>query len=152
MNDPGHRVIPCRCECGTEKDVLVFAIRSGKSLSCGCWRKEQSAAQAVRQWTTHGRASRNKDPLYHLWLRIRRRCHNPKAHNYRWYGARGIEVWAGWRNDAGVFIDYVEKNLGPRPEGMSLDRIDNDGNYEPGNIRWATHSQQVRNRRAARLS
>ncbi len=117
--------------------------------SCGCWRRERTATTVseTRWKDSHGRATGEKDPLYRLWLRIRRRCHNSETHNYRWYGARGIEVWVGWRYDAGAFIDYVEKNLGIRPEGMSLDRIDNDGNYEPGNIRWATPLEQNQNRR-----
>ena len=82
---------------------------------------------------------------------MRKRCTNPKAHNYQYYGGRGISVYEPWRHDAGAFITWIEENIGPRPEGMSIDRIDNDGDYEPGNLRWATHSQQVRNRRASRL-
>jgi hypothetical protein len=150
MRDPGHRVVMCRCDCGAEQEVLVFALRNGHSLSCGCWKRERTAtiANETRWKDSHGRAAGGKDPLYRLWLRIKARCHNPKSHNYRWYGARGIEVWDGWRHDAGAFIEYVEKELGPRPDGMSLDRIDNDGNYAPGNIRWATPLDQARNRRS----
>ena len=148
--DDTHRAVPCRCDCGTERTVLVQALRrkDRDCPSCGCWRREQSSAQAKQQWTTHGRAAHgHSDPLYRLWLRIKKRCHDPKAHNYRWYGARGISVWEPWRHDAGAFITYIEQNLGPRPEGMSLDRRNNDGNYEPGNLRWATQLEQVRNRR-----
>ena len=125
----------------------MFALRNGKSQSCGCLKREQVATLAQRTLTTHGRAAGNKDPLYRLWLRINKRCYDTSAHNYRWYGARGISVWEPWRHDAGAFIEYVEQNLGPRPEGMTLDRTDNDGNYEPGNLRWADWLTQARNRR-----
>lgn len=146
MRDPSHRAIPVRCECGAEASVLVFQLRNGRSVSCGCHKREQVATLVGRtRWKdSHGRS---KDPLYQLWLRIKKRCDDPKAHNYRWYGARGISVWDSWRNDAGAFISYIEKNLGPRPDGCSLDRINNDGNYEPGNLQWATAVEQARNRR-----
>jgi len=149
LKDASHRVVPCVCKCGTRQDVLVFALRNGKSQSCGCLKREQVATLAQRTLTTHGRAGGDKDPLYRLWLRINKRCYNPQAHNYRWYGARGISVWEPWRHDAGTFIAYIEHNLGPRPTGHSLDRQDNDGNYEPGNLRWATAAEQARNRRKA---
>jgi hypothetical protein len=149
-------MIPCQCRCGTERLVMAQVLRadSSENLSCGCWRRERTAVniQQTRWRDSHGRAAGGKDPLYRLWLRIRRRCHDPKAHNYRWYGARGISVWDGWRHDAGAFIRYIEENLGPRPDGMSLDRIDNDGNYEPGNLRWATQIEQVRNSRSKKMS
>jgi hypothetical protein len=140
MQTSGHRAVPCRCACGAAQDVFVFALRSGGSKSCGCWKREDLAIRKPR--TTHGQA---RTPLYRLWLRINRRCNDSRAHNYRWYGARGIRVCDEWRHDAGAFIRYIEQNLGPRPQGMSLDRIDNDGNYEPGNVRWADQLQQVHN-------
>src|SRR5215469_10968047 len=145
MRDPGHRVVPCRCDCGTERTVLVFALRS-KSASCGCWKAER-ARTIVSEFRWKDSHGRSKDPLYKLWTRIKRRCHNPDAHNYKWYGARGIAVYEPWRTDAGALIAYIEEHLGPRPEGCSLDRIDNDGDYAPGNIRWATRAVQVSNRR-----
>ena len=143
-----RRYAPCTCLCGQETIVLVSNLRSGKTRSCGCWKRERAATiVGETRWAgSHGKARGDKDALYHLWLRINRRCHNPNADNYRWYGARGISVWEPWRKDAGAFITYVEQNLGPRPAGMSLDRIDNDGNYEPGNLRWATAAEQARNR------
>ena len=75
-----------------------------------------------------------------------RRCYNPASKDYRNYGARGIGVCEDWR-DVRNFIAWLDSNLGPCPQGKSLDRIDNDGNYEPGNLRWATRSEQVRNSR-----
>lgn len=86
-------------------------------------------------------------PLYGTWSNILSRCYNPGVKSFQDYGARGITVCERWRIDAEAFIRDVGLLLGPRPPGMTLDRIDNDGNYEPGNIRWATRSQQTWNSR-----
>lgn len=143
--------VPCRCDCGTERIVLVQSLRrtDRSTPSCGCWKREQSGTQAKRQWTKHGHATAgSNEPLYRLWRRIRRRCYDPKAHNYKWYGGRGIKMWEPWRNDAGLFIDWIEQNLGPKPSPKhSINRIDNDGDYEPGNLDWADPVQQAKNRR-----
>src|SRR6266487_646911 len=143
----GHRFVPCVCDCGTKQYVLVFSLRNGSSLSCGCWRRERSATivSETRWKDSHGLS---KHPLYLKWKRILRRCYNPKAHNYRWYGGRGIGMCEEWYNDAGAFIRYIEKELGPKPSPQhSLDRKNNDGDYEPGNLRWATPKEQAQNRR-----
>jgi hypothetical protein len=79
------------------------------------------------------------------------RCENPASKDWHNYGGRGIGVCDAW-HDVTAFISWMEENLGPRPEGMSIDRINNNGNYEPGNVRWATRSQQVRNSRRWPLS
>src|SRR3954471_21516055 len=86
-------------------------------------------------------------PLYGLWKSIKRRCLHPNSRSYPHYGGRGISIHPAWVHDAKAFITWIEENLGPRPDGMSLDRVDNDGNYEPGNLRWATSAEQQRNRR-----
>jgi len=91
-----------------------------------------------------GRGTR--DPLGWVWSDMKDRCLNPSYHHYHRYGGRGITIHEPWINDSQAFIDWVRTNLGDRPEGMSLDRIDNDGNYEPGNLRWATKRQQSANR------
>jgi hypothetical protein len=104
--------------------------------------------------STHGLAGH---PLYSAWLKMLDRCENPRAPRYRDYGARGIRVCAGW-HDVAAFIADVEAEIGPRPEGKgpggkplySLDRVNNDGNYESGNIRWADDFTQARNRRPRR--
>lgn len=84
--------------------------------------------------------------LYGTWSNMMSRCYNPNVPSYRDYGARGITVWAPWRNPE-RFITDIEFLIGPRPAGMSLDRIDNDGNYAPENVRWATRAAQLRNSR-----
>jgi hypothetical protein len=85
-------------------------------------------------------------PLYEMWKMMRKRCYWPKHHGYQNWGARGIKVCGRWRSS---FWNFVE-DMGERPAGMVLDRIDNDGDYEPGNCRWATHSQSQENRRPPR--
>lgn len=75
------------------------------------------------------------------------RCYNPNHHAYENYGGRGISVYEPW-HDPRAYVAWIEQNLGPRPAGMTLDRIDNDAGYQPGNLRWATRSQQAQNRRA----
>jgi hypothetical protein len=137
--------VRCRCECGTEKTLALEPIinghsrASGYSKSCGCLRDET----ASRVNSIHGLRGH---PLYATWLGMMHRCTDPRAKGFKNYGGRGIRVCEQWQ-DVSVFIGNIEQNLGPRPEGMTLDRINNDGNYEPGNVRWATASQQRTNRR-----
>lgn len=88
----------------------------------------------------------NKHPMYRLWCGMKDRCGRVKAHNYKWYGGRGIRVCERWRNFRNFLAD-----MGERPAGMTLDRIDSDGHYEPGNCRWATQKEQVNNSRTVRL-
>jgi hypothetical protein len=88
-------------------------------------------------------------PLYGSWRMMMQRCHNSKNKSYKNYGGRGIGVCSEW-HDVAVYIAWIEERLGPRPEGQSLDRINNDGNYEPGNVHWATALQQEQNKRAVK--
>jgi hypothetical protein len=94
-----------------------------------------------------------KHYLYPTWSNMYGRCHNPRRHDFERYGGRGISVYKEWRRKGrgcpgfNSFLSWILTNLGERPEGMTLDRIDNDKDYEPGNLRWATSSEQVRNRR-----
>ena len=141
---PGHRAVPCRCECGTVRQVLVFALRNNRSKSCGCWKAERARTiVAETRWkNSHGMSGH---PLYSTWRGMMRRCYNEEDPRFRRWGARGITVFPEW-HDIGQFVSWVEEHLGPRGKNMTLDRYpDNDGNYEPGNVRWATPLQQHEN-------
>ena len=122
----------CACECGVEKDVKHSHLAAGNSRSCGCAE------------VTHG-MTRTKE--YRIWDAMVRRCHNPNHHAFASYGGRGITVCDKWRTFEGFFED-----MGFKPAGMSLDRIDNDKGYSKENCRWATATDQARNRRATKLT
>ena len=125
----------CVCECGTEQIVDEQGLKSGRSRSCGCIRKDK--------WTYEAR----NHPLFMRWYSMIQRCHNPMSQAYENYGARGIIVSEEFRSEPEGFWNYVDHvGLPPSPE-MTIDRIDNDGNYERGNLRWADSLTQVFNRR-----
>lgn len=131
-NDRGRSVFLCLCKCGTETIVDISHLRNGNTKSCGCLKH-------IRGFYGPSHI------LYPFWNRIKQRCYNPKDTRYSRYGGRGISVYKPWINKPELFIQWIEKNLGPRPEGKSLDRINNNGNYTPGNLRWASNQEQVRN-------
>lgn len=91
---------------------------------------------------------RAERPFVSIWQGMKQRCHNSSSPKYYRYGARGISVHPPWLDDYPAFETWILENLGPRPEGTSLDRIDNDGNYEPGNLQWASAKDQAYNRNA----
>ena len=135
------RAVLCVCDCGAPMvSAMVDALRRGRKTSCGCKLK--------RGRRTHGHTSRKggHSVIYRTWQRIIDRCHNPRHKSYRFYGAKGRQVHQPWRESFAAFLAYVEAELGPRPEGWTIDRIGNDGNYEPGNIRWADWETQCQNR------
>jgi hypothetical protein len=133
----GQRKWLCRCECGTVKTVATSHLRQGKSRSCGCLEKELTSARAK----THGMSATVE---HRTWMSMRDRCRNPKAAHYDCYGGRGITVCERWINSFGNFYE----DMGPRPSSRhSIDRIDVNGHYEPGNCRWATIAEQRRNTR-----
>lgn len=100
-----------------------------------------------RLHTTHGQTAGGHSPEYRVWSHMRRRCGDPGHKNYALYGGRGIKVCARWEADFAAFLS----DMGPRPRGTSLDRIDTNRGYEPGNCRWATQKEQTRNKRTNRL-
>lgn len=127
----------CKCDCGTTKLISVCAIRSGQ-VSCGCYRIER-----VKKLQRKYEKRADDMPEYRAWAHAKGRCHNPKDGKYRLYGARGIKMAEEWRDNFGAFFAHI----GTRPEGTTLDRIDSNGDYAPGNVRWATYVVQNRNRR-----
>lgn len=133
----------CRCDCGTVREVIGSNLTSGRthlSRSCGCLHSERVAKRS----TTHGLSHARE---YARWWNILKRCHDPKSPYYSDYGGRGITLHSRW-HDVRAFLADVASEIGERPSpSHSLDRIDNGRGYEPGNIRWATTSEQLCNRR-----
>ena len=93
----------------------------------------------------HAKVWKKQNPLYNTWAQIKQRCYNPDCKDYKRYGAKGVKVFSEWIKTSKPFIKYIEENLGPRPSDHTLDRIDNSGDYAPGNLRWATQKEQIRN-------
>lgn len=130
----------CSCICGKIKTVSGSHLKCGRTLSCGCLQKERAAECA----TKHGE---HGIPEYVAWKNMISRCYNPKNDHYHLYGGRGISVYDGWRNDFSTFFEHI----GKRPtQKHSVDRIEVNGNYEPGNVRWATHDVQAHNKRISK--
>jgi hypothetical protein len=143
----GCRSALCECECGNRVAVAIKSLRTGGTVSCGCRRREllreDFRARTIARLTTHGLTHH---PLFATWKGMMARCYNPKATGYHNYGGRGIAVCEEW-HDVRRFIAWTEANLGPRARGMTIDREQVNGNYDPGNVRWATKSEQRRNQR-----
>lgn len=124
----------CVCDCGSIHFTEGNALRSGRTQSCGCRKID-------------GKHGRSRSLEYRIWQAMRQRCSNPRNTHYKNYGGRGIRVCKSW---AGSFVAFYS-DMGPRPNGTSIDRIDNDGGYSPSNCRWASKAEQGVNMRSNRL-
>lgn len=139
-----QRRVICNCQCGVTVTVRASSLRSGLTVSCGC-RQREVASESGRNSATHGM---DGTPTYKAWGSMKQRCLNPNHEFYRHYGGRGITICERWLSSFENFL----ADMGVRPDGLTLDRIDNNGNYEPGNCQWATRHQQNSNRRSSRIN
>ena len=136
----------CRCKCGSVVVVSGGSLRQGKTKSCGCYRRYFSAVKSYKHGQSNGGGAREASRTYKTWQEMRKRCEDPTNISYRNYGAKGVTVCDEWQEFTRFFAD-----MGERPSGTSIDRIDLTLGYFPENCQWSTRKVQNRNRSNVRL-
>ena len=137
----------CKCDCGNKTQAIRGNLLKGTVQSCGCLKLELSSERVSKQFTIHGRVKRlngikiNRKGTYSTWEAMLNRCNNPNNDWYHRYGGRGIKVCQSWHDFENFLMD-----MGERPEGMTIDRINNDGDYEKSNCKWSTPLEQANNK------
>lgn len=145
-NKQGARLWRCRCECGQESIVRSSDLVRGHIVSCGCSKIDhchylnESGLNVLNPYQTHGKS---KTRLYRIWKDMKRRVTNPNRDNFKYYGGRGIDICDEWFNDFEPFYDWAVAN--GYSDNLEIDRIDNDGDYEPGNCHWVTKKVNCNN-------
>lgn len=141
----GHYHWLCSCNCGNQITVSGNCLRTGKTTSCGCYSRERR----IERLTKHGHSTdRGRTPTYYSWDAMKKRCLNSNDKDFKHYGGRGITIHEPWIHSFEQFL----ADMGERPEGTTLDRIDPNGNYEPSNCRWADAKTQANNKRKTSIT
>lgn len=144
----GRKIVQwnCVCDCGNSMATSGYNLRSGRVKSCGCLQKE-NRTKTENHYTKH---KMSYEKIYKVWQNAKNRCICETAQAYENYGGRGIKMCEEWSNSFEQFYEHVSRLPHFGESGYSLDRINNDGNYEPGNVRWATKKEQANNQRKKR--
>lgn len=132
----------CKCDCGNTKQILNRSLKTRHTTSCGCVHKEMLSKRV----TTHGHSRlEHVSKTYRIWMAMHSRCENPKQENFKFYGGHGIVICPRWKDFRNFLMD-----MGECPSGYTIERVNNNGNYEPSNCVWATRSVQLENKRSTK--